>query len=169
MLRGSVLFDDHSISYALTTGNDERGGDGVPIGGDLRYQYSNILTLGTSFYMSGEGAQASRGVGEGSPTGGVATWMAEDNYSVFGGFLELKHSGVHLQAEFWTSPHDAKRDPDQVNAINRDKLNARQIERFWDDAGQVIEDVEYSVMTYYVRVGYTLETDWGDLVPICSI
>ncbi len=175
MLRGRWLKDTHSITYSLTTGNDERKGNSFPLGADLRYRHHSTsgnltLTIGGSAYSSLGDAVPSRAVGEGSPDGGVATWMESDEFYVFGGYLELTLGNLHLQGAYWRSHHDAKRNPQEVIKLLNANLNPRQLQRFGiggsnPTVDDVIRDVQYTVQTAYGRLGYTLNTEWGAIVP----
>ncbi len=172
MVRGGISLGEHRVAYAFTTGNDEREADQVPVGADLQYNYGTRLRVGTSFYTSSGNAVPTRAVGDGSPDGGVATWMSTDHYMVYGGYLQLNYAGVILQAEYWESPHDAKRNPDEVLVLAQEaELNERQIARFGFDpanpqAADVTIDADYTVQTYYARIGYSLElAGIGEIVP----
>ena len=175
MLRGTWIQNSHSLTYALTTGNDERTGDSVPLGADVRYHYRSPggqtnVTVGSSLYATLGDAAPSKTVGEGAPDGGVATWMESDKFYVFGGYLELALGNLHMQAAYWRAKHNATRDPEQVLLLLDGNLNPRQLQRFGLDgasptAEDVIRDVDYTVQTVYGRVGYTLSTKWGVMVP----
>jgi hypothetical protein len=162
MLHGRVAAGDHFLSYAFMTGNDEREGFQVPIGADVFYDFASTLRLGTSFYWTGGKALPSRD--EGSPAGGVINWMAEDNYYVVGGYGQLTVADLILQAEGWVAPHSGLRDPAKVLALTGAAFNPAQLERFgldgYDpDEGDVVEAVDYNVITAYLRAGYTFFID----------
>lgn len=155
MVHGSFSVGDGRIGYALHTGNDERESSQVPLGFDLRFEYSDVLLVGTSLYWSNGRAVPTREVGEGSPNGAVLNWMAHDRYVVFGAYAEVTLSGLLLQTEFWRSTHDARRDPEKVALLDRANLSPRQLERFGLMAGRdIVQDVEFDVVTAYVRMAY---------------
>ena len=158
MLHGSVPVKSATVHYSVATGNDERSGSAVPIGADLYVDVNGTLKGGSSFYTSGGAAGPSRAVGEGSPRGGVANWMAEDRYQVFGGYAQLTAGSTTVQTEFWHAPHDAVRDEASVAQLADAGLNARQLERFFVDGdpskGVGPLAVQYAVQTAYVRAGH---------------
>jgi hypothetical protein len=168
MLHGSVEVGSPVLNYSLTTGNDEAGKGAIPIGGDLNLDMPIGLKLGTSFYVSGGKATPSRAVGEGSPRGGVANWMAEDEYYVVGGYGQIKRSGFILQGEYWFADHDATRDSDSLQLLADDgSLNPYQMRRFFEGGNPdngFITKTKYQVHTFYVRTGY--EIALGDLSSI---
>ena len=175
MLRGTWVHESHALSYAITTGNDERRGDTVPLGFDARYTYLSpggrlSVLFGSSAYATLGNAAPSKGVGEGSPDGGVATWMEKDKFVVFGAFAQIDLSGFQLQAAYWQAEHDATRDPAQVIQLLDADLNPRQRRRFFGGVGtpteaDVITAVEYSVVTFYSRLGYTFNSSIGSFSP----
>lgn len=188
MIHGSVGYRDHIVKYALMTGNDESGGgpnwptsfdlgeydfvslvaDGVrvPIGLDVRYEWADVLILGTSFYTSNGSARPSRTVGEGPPRGGVANWMANDHYVVGGAFAQLSLWGFLFQVEYWLAHHDARRDPHEVLKLLDADLNPRQREMFGlngaePDVDDVATNAIYQVHAFYIRTGYAFDVDFG--------
>jgi hypothetical protein len=170
MLHGSIQRNAHEIAYAVTTGNDETKKERVPVGVDLNYTWRGMLKVGTSFYSSNGNAAPSKSVGDGSPSGGVATWMEQDKYMVYGGYVQLDWKGLQLQTEIWQAAHDAKRDPEQVIKLMDAGLNSRQLRRFGLDGANpteadVITDADYEVTTFYVRTGYTFELSFGAITP----
>jgi hypothetical protein len=170
MLHGTFTTLDSSFSYALSTGTDERAGQQVPIGADLRYDYGNKFRIGTSYYTTNGDAVPSKEVGEGAPLGGVATWMDKDEFSVAGGYGQVTAAGFILQAEFWLARHQGKRNPDAVLALmdSDPPLNPRQRARLGlddpDNPAPVV-DVEYDVKTVYVRTGYAIPVKTWTLTP----
>jgi hypothetical protein len=173
MLHGAYATGAHRIGYALTTGNDERAGSEVPLGADLNYSLSGLLKIGASFYSSMGDAAPTVAVGEGPPQGGVLPWMESDEFMVYGGYLQLNWDALLVQAEYWEAPHHAKRDPEAVAALARTGLNARQRRRFGiDDSGSPPDpstlrvNADYTVRTWYTRLGYTIESEMlGEVVP----
>jgi hypothetical protein len=173
MVHGSFTFDEHTISYAVTTGQDENSwNDGLfPIGADLRYDFGTTLRVGSSFYHTGGFASPSRAVGDGSPRGGVLNWMARDQYWIIGGYAQLQIEGLILQGEYWHASHDAFRDPASVRTMLDDPasgITSFQRPRFEDPGGPmgVRERVRYAVDTFYFRAGYEFDVgDLGTLTP----
>lgn len=170
MLHGTFTTLDSSFSYALTTGTDERAGQEVPIGADLRYDYGRTFRLGTSYYTSNGDAVPSVQPGEGAPLGGVPSWMDTDEFSVTGGYGQLTAAGFILQTEFWLARHKGKRDPDRVLALmsSDPPLNTRQLDRFGlsdPENPRPVINAEYSVKTGYVRTGYTFPLRTWSITP----
>ncbi len=171
MVHGSYSTGPHSFTYAFTTGNDQREGNEVPLGADLHYDFGTMVRIGTSYYDTRGPAVASRSVGEGSPRGGVATWMVNDDYQVYGGYLQVHYRGLTIQTETWIAAHDAERDPEQVLLLLDADLNPRQLKRFGLDganpsASDIPTEVTYKVRTTYVRVGYGHELESGmEIIP----
>ncbi len=125
-----------------------------------------MLTVGASYYMTNGAAVPTHGVGEGSPGGGVATWMARDEYSVAGAFAELLWQSLTVQGAAYFSQHDATRDSKQVALLADAGLNDRQLDRFGlDGGGEVVTDVEYDVSTVYFRAGYSVIAGETELLP----
>lgn len=152
MIHGNVPLGGNTLQYALMTANDERADGAFPVGGDLRFKVGGNLQIGSSVYSSGGKASPTRGVGDGSPRGGVINWMAEDEYLVFGGYAEYKTDGLILQLAYWQANHDGKRDPAAVMQLLGAGLNSRQLERFGlSDANpteaDVITDASYEIRT----------------------
>ena len=159
MIHGQFNVGEGQIGYAIHSGNDERGGGQFPIGLDLRFDYGSYLRIGSSFYTSAGRAVPTRAVGEGSPNGGVINWMAEDNFFVFGGYLQLALAGFFLQTEYWQARHDARRDPAATLALLDAGLNPQQLARFGLNGpaptiDDVVVDVNYTVQTFYARMAY---------------
>ena len=174
MLHGTLVGLDSSLSYALSTGTDERAGRQVPIGVDLRYDFRNNFRLGTSFYTSNGDAAPSKELGEGAPVGGVASWMEVDEFWVAGGYGQFAAAGFLLQAELWLARHRAARDPVRVRALEDSDppLNARQRARFGltDPMNpQPVTDADYDVKTGYLRAGYTSQIGSWSLVPYAQL
>lgn len=161
MLHGAFPIGDSNLQYALTTGTDEAINGAVPIGWDLRLDVGTWLRVGTSGYFTGGDAGPSRGVGDGSPRGGVENWMARDQYWVAGGYAQLLLEDLTLQAEYWHAGHDATRDVDATLSL-ADSVSAAQASRFYvngDPTQGVNQVARYSVDTFYVRAGYRIRFD----------
>lgn len=158
MLHGRVHVRLGDLIWSVTTGADERASHQVPLGLDLRLAADVGLTLGSSFYWSGGDAAPSRAVGEGPPAGGVASWMARDEYYVVGGYAQWLARGLTLQAEYWRAHHDATRSEAGTRALAGADLLPTQLERYFDggdpSSGLRDRDVRYEVQTFYVRAGY---------------
>jgi hypothetical protein len=170
MLHGTFQpADAWTLSWALTTGNDERASTAVPVGADLRANWNQVFTFGASFYWSGGAAEPTRAVGEGSPTGGVINWMAEDHFWVGDVFAEVRTAGWILQAEAAYARHNAMRDPAAVALLAGAGLDARQRARFFVNGdptqGTTNPDVTYEVFTTYFRGGYELQLADMTLTP----
>ncbi len=176
MLHGLIPFGDNAFSYAVSTGNDERSSDQIPIGLDLRFDISTMLRVGTSFYTTSGNAAPSRAVGDGSPAGGVINWMDRDRYTVFGGYLQLTIRGLLAQVAYWQAEHDARRNPDAIAQVAaQSDLNPRQLARFFTDptsptAANAIRNADYRVQTFYIRSGYEFSlTDTMTLTPYVQL
>ena len=157
MLHGSMDAGSGVLNYSLTTGNDERQSGAFPVGGDVNVELPFGIKAGSSFYVSGGDAAPSRSVGEGSPTGGVVNWMRKDVFQVFGGYLQLRTSGLILQAEYWRGRHDARRSPEALMQMTEGNLNAHQRARFFvggDPGLGVRERARYDIDAFYFRGGY---------------
>jgi len=166
VLHGQASFEQFGVQYAMATGNDERDFDGtreqLPLGLDLRLSIGDLVTVGADYYTTGGNAKPSRGVGDGSPDGGVINWMDHDNYRVYGAFAQTSWHGIVLQIEGAYATHKAMRDAAAVMQIDQATLNDTQRARFWSDPSaptfdNVIPFVSYVVQTYYVRAGYELQ------------
>lgn len=173
MLHGVANFDDVALNYSLATGTDERAIHSVPLGADLHVTWGSLLKLGTSFYWSGGDALPTRGVGDGSPKGGVNNWMERDRYVVFGGYGQLDWEGLIVQLEYWQAQHDAIRDVDSTLALIDADLNRRQRERFFvggDPANGVNTDADFTVRTFYTRIGYDIKVgESSSVIPYVQL
>lgn len=161
MLHGTKLFGEHQIQYALHTGTDERAGARLPIGGDLRFQFGDLFTVGSSSYW-GRAATATRLVGEGQAIGGVKNWVERDDFFVFGGYGQLTLGGLLFQVEYWHADHDARRNPDEVlKFAGAAELNMRRRDRFFNgvdmpQASDVNIDADYVIRTAWSRLAYEI-------------
>ena len=158
MLHGTIPLGTTIASYALSTGNDERLRNAVPFGADLRLLNGPFL-IGSSFYTTGGPAGPTRNVGEGPPHGGVANWMSEDRYFVFGGFAEINTGTVLVQGGYWQADHQAIRDGEAVRQLP--DLSPIQEARFFRDGdlnGEPRLNTAYSVRSIYLRLGYEIPT-----------
>jgi hypothetical protein len=169
MLHGEKDLSGNTLRYALTTGNEERSAGEVPIGGDVRYTHvgeTAEITIGTSFYYSNN-AKPSVDIGEGSPDGGVANWMKEDDYKVLGLYLEYTRDAFKFQTAYYEANHEATRDGSKLQSIGKEKLNDQQIQRLCngDMSSCADSSASYQVKTWYVRTGYSFETSIGEVTP----
>lgn len=171
MFHGEFDISGNVLRYALTTGNDERAGGEIPIGGDIRYtMYTDDTewTIGSSFYFSNT-AVPTKAVGEGSPDGGVANWMSEDNYKVMSLYTEYIKNSFTFQAGYFNANHDAKRDGEKLRSdeFENGALNQQQINRLCNGNMTTCADseVNYDIETWYIRTGYSFETGIGEVTP----
>jgi len=166
MLLGAHVKDVHKIEYSLATGQDERESNQVPLGADINYSYKHILKAGVSYYDSMGKAVPGVAVGDGSPKGGVADWMAEDRYRVVNVYAQLMQDPWVVQAEYCLARHHARRDP-AATAMLADEaanLTPAQYKRFFTDPfdatppqlTEVIVNATYTAQTAYLRLGYEL-------------
>lgn len=175
MIFGGFDLGPGTFNYSVTTDNGEGGPfeSVIPVGWDLNYKLGQDLTVGTSGFMSGDKAISDVGVGDGSPTNGVLPWMANDKFSIFGGYIEGQIGSLTLQGEFWTSTHNAERNPDAVLTLLKEgNLFDSQKERFLIDKNGSTTDnanirtkVDYDIVTWYFRAGYSFETSFGEIAP----
>lgn len=165
MLRGKAEIGPGFLHYAMTTGNDERASVQVPLGLDINYQLGTRFKIGGSYYSSSGKAAPTKKVGEGSPDGAVVNWMAEDEFSVTGGYVQYKDASWTLQVASYSASHDATRDAAAVAAVCKDyALNETQRKRFGCD-DTIVTDVTYDIATSYVRAGYTIPVGSWYLTP----
>ena len=177
MVYGNFAVGAGTLNYSFSTDNGEGSSDtfeeNFPLGWDLNYQFGGgDYTVGLSGYRTSGYSHPDVALGGGSPKSGVLPWMANDRFSVLGGYAEGKIKNLTLQFEFWNSPHDAERNPAQVvKMIAGAKPNAAQLSRFLlDPAGATAENNirvqgDYTVQTWYWRAGYSLETAIGEFGP----
>jgi hypothetical protein len=180
MALGSLDLGNGSLNYSACTDNGEGDPandpvDGVyPIGYDLNYNFGNgDYTIGVSGYTSNGTALPNVGLGDGSPKSGVLPWMDGDKFSVFGGYGEAKIDNLTLQAEYWSSPHSADRNPDAIDELLAGThVNANQLSRFLIDPSGSTSDpanvrvhTDFTISTWYLRAGYSFETSFGELAP----
>ncbi|MEY4576691.1 MAG: hypothetical protein RL701_1394 [Pseudomonadota bacterium] len=168
MLHGAADLGPAVLNYSVTSGNDERTKNSVPIGADVYLDFPVGLRVGSSFYSTGGDAVPSRGIGDGSPRGGVVNWMDRDQFYVVGGYAQLKYQGLILQTEYWRAEHRGRRNADALMQMAADaNLNPKQLSRFFengDPSGNPILRAKYAVDAFYVRAGY--EISLGDLSTI---
>ncbi|HEY5926738.1 MAG TPA: hypothetical protein VIV11_33860 [Kofleriaceae bacterium] len=175
MLHGKLSSGDATISYALSTGNDERESGQIPMGADLRFNFQPGIVIGASYYSTNGAATPAGDVDAGNPIGGVANWMATDDFKVYSLFAQLMTAGVTLQAEYTAGVHDAERDPDRVATLAAEAgLYQPQLDRFFMDpsdpvAMNVITNVSYQIRAAYVRAGYEIQAGKWELVPYAQL
>lgn len=182
MVHGQFKVAASSLSYALMTDNGEGGPAPklFPLGWDLRYKSAvKSLIFGTSGYTSSISSTktvSTVALGDGPPQGGILPWMAGDRFTIMGAFVEKQIGKLLIQAEFYNARHTAQRDPDKVLLIvNEGNINDTQRERFLGanaskanaalTADDVVVNTSYNVQTWYVRLGYDIQTDVGQFVP----
>lgn len=175
MVHGAMDAGPGILSYSASTDNGE--GDPAkntfPLGYDANYKLgAGDFVLGLSGYSSGGRTNSILGVGEGSPRSGVLPWMVTDRFSILGGYAEASVQNLTVQAEYWRAQHNAQRDPAAVLAIiNNVAINASQTARFLRNPGlgasetNVITSARYSVNTWYIRAGYSIESEAGEFGP----
>jgi hypothetical protein len=177
MLLGAYVRGVHKVEYALTTGNDERADNQVPLGADLHYTYEDSLKIGLSYYDSMGKAKPGVKMGEGSPKGGVPNWMAEDEYRVVNAYAQLTTGPWIAQLEYALARHDARRDPVSTLRLSvaSANLSPAQYGRFFTDPfdamppteADVIERTRYTAQTAYFRLGHELLD--GRLTPYLQL
>jgi len=180
MVHGDYKLSEYDIiQYALTTDNGEGGPSdkATPLGWDLRLKsQTNSLIVGTSGYTSGGEATSTVAFNNGSANGGILPWMEKDNYQVFGLFAEKQLGNLLIQAEYYTSPHQAVRNADNtLDLVQNANINSAQRTRFLGDnaskdnkdltSADVVTKVNYTAQTWYVRLGYDIFTDKGQFIP----
>lgn len=170
MIHGEQGFGTDILRYAVTTGNDERESDQIPLGGDLRYtKYGENYdwTFGSSFYLSN--GKAKPFDLDSKDDGGVQKWMESDKYDVLGFYSEFNTSKWKLQGAYYASNHDGVRSGDflQANFGDDSSLNQRQLDRLCngDCSSAGNSDAKYNVETWYLRAGYNIQTTVGQFVP----
>jgi hypothetical protein len=181
MIHGEFGLGKHELLYSLTTENGEGGASKnvIPLGWDVRLKTPSMI-IGTSGFTSSINANnktsSTVDFGKGSPKGGVLPWMEGDSYGVFGGYIEKKFGNLLLQAEYWASPHNATRNADHVlTMIQEAGINQNQRERFLGASASkadtalttsdVVRNVSYLSSTWYVRLGYNIDSKIGQFVP----
>lgn len=181
MVHGVFGLGKNEILYSLTTENGEGGASKnvIPLGWDLRFKSPSTI-IGTSGFTSSINANnktsSTVNFGKGSPKGGVLPWMEGDHFGVFGAYIEKKFGNLLIQAEYWVSPHNAMRNADNVLTIIQEAgINQNQRERFLGanaskadstlTTDDVVTKVSYLSSTWYVRLGYNIDTKIGQFVP----
>ena len=174
MILGTFNVGTGNLNYSLSTDNGEGGPilKTFPLGFDLNYAFDfDRYKFGVSGYLSGGDAAPDVSLGSGSPRGGVLPWMANDKFNVIGGYFEGNIGRLTLQTEYIVSSHKAERDPGSVvQVVNNAGLFNTQLKRFLSNPDSVSEsfvitDVKYKVQTWYVRAGYSFETEIGEVAP----
>lgn len=182
MVHGEFQNPRSVISYALMTDNGEGGPKKgvVSLGWDLRYKsYVNSFIVGASGYsssLSDRKTTSTVDFASGSPRGGILPWMDGDRFNVVGVFLEKQIGKVLIQSEYYNAAHTAERNPDMVlTLINEANITASQRERFlvsnqdqpnsFLTAFDVKRHVSYDVQTWYIRLGYNIQSSVGQFVP----
>lgn len=157
MLRGKAELGPGYLHYAVTTGQDERTDEQIPIGADVHYQLGSNFKIGGSYYTTNGQAKGHGSLGGGKPKGGVLNWMEYDKYQVFGGYAQYRDSNLTVQVASYLAKHKAVRDEALVAELCTESLNSAQQTRFACAADQTLEkEVSYDVSTTYVRAGYNI-------------
>jgi hypothetical protein len=166
MLHGTYVTGLHKLEYAVTTGEDERESNQVPLGADISYSHEETLKLGVSYYDTMGKAKPGLAVGEGSPEGAVLNWMSEDRFRVIDVYGQLSKGPWIVQLEYCLARHRARRDPASTLALADPSasLSPAQYRRYFTDAfddtppteAEVIRDATYTAQTAYLRLGYEL-------------
>jgi len=174
MLHGSLPIGGNTLVYSVATGNDEKAGDAIPLSADVHFDAGGSVKIGTSYYTTNGTAEPSRGMGDGSPRGGVVNWMSEDDYQIYGGYAEVNAGGLKVQGEYWAAPHQAVRDDEALASLADAGLNNRQMSRYFvngdPEAGTRGGPVSYVVQTWYGRAGYTIPIkDKASVMPYGQI
>ena len=178
MVLGSFNTENGSVNYSVSTDNGEGGPllKTFPLGFDLNYKFDyGNYTVGVSGYLSGGDAAPDVNLGDGSPKSGVIPWMEKDKFSVLGGYFEGNFGNLLVQAEYYTSSHDAVRDPGKVvEMINNAGLLPAQISKYTTDPNNVsetnvIKNINYDVQTWYLRAGYSFDTEIGEIGPYLQL
>lgn len=162
------------LRYFISTSNGDNGAQTnvLPIGWDIRYS-SSFFLIGMSGYTSNIGSDPIA-VGDGDNPDAILPWMSSDKYSVFGVFSEVRRGNLSVKAAYFTSKHDAIRDADRVVALaNSGLLNTSQAQRMLTSGtdpitatnGDVIVDGSYTINTWYLRLGYDVNTTKGKFTP----
>lgn len=170
MFHGEQGIGQDLLRYSITTGNDEKESDQLPIGGDLRFTHYGPeydWTIGSSFYLSG--GKASPTALDAEENGGVHKWMESDRYNVIGAYTEFNTNRWKIQGAYYNASHDAVRSGDflQTNFGADSGLNQRQLDRLCNGncATATNSDANYTIETWYVRAGYNIQTEVGQFVP----
>jgi hypothetical protein len=182
MVHGQFANSKRVISYAFMTDNGEGGPQKsvIPVGWDFRFKsFTNSFIVGLSGYSSSIGDRKSMStvsLGEGSPKGGILPWMSGDRFSVVGVFLEKQVGKLLIQSEYYNASHNAERNPERVlSVIQNANVNTAQRKRFLQsnenlpNENLTVDDVrtgvKYNVQTWYIRLGYNIQTNVGQFVP----
>ena len=182
MIHGEKEISKGTLSYAFTHDNGEGGPTNkvIPLGWDFRFKSQELgLIIGTSGFTSSitnEKSTSTVDFHSGSPKGGILPWMDGDHFTVVGGFAEKKIGKILIQTEFWNAKHNAIRNANNtLDLVQNGGINNFQRSNFLGsnaskDNSQLTEDdivtnVTYNAQTFYVRLGYTIETNRGQFVP----
>lgn len=163
------------LNYSLSTDNGEgRTIDGtLPVGYDVNYSFGRgNYTIGVSGYTSGGATDSDVPVGSSSPKSGVLPWMARDSFRVANAYAEVKRGAWLLQLEWARADHKSLRDAASVVTVVKNAgVNVAQRARFLRnpsgtvDAANVSASGDHVIQTWYVRSGYSFETQRGEVAP----
>jgi hypothetical protein len=94
--------------------------------------------------------------------------MAQDRFSVYGGYARLTLGSFLLQGEGWLAPHHAVRNPESVLVLAQNAQHFSETNRArmgvvgsMPTVDQVITNVDYTYGTFEVRAAYTFEVGSG--------
>jgi len=173
MVHGGVSVGPNFLKYAYMLDSDENmlssNNEELSLSHswDLRMSFLNDkLEIGHSGFLANEVNGSATALGSGSPHTGVLPWMAEDKYNVLGAYFIARMQGFTLKGAYWTSNHNAVRDPELIETLyHNTSLNAAQLENFYGSnysgsyaAEDVVKTADFTVSTYYLRLGYTIPT-----------
>jgi hypothetical protein len=102
--------------------------------------------------------------------------MNGDRFSVVGIFFEKQFGNILLQTEYYNATHRAERNAESVlSIIQNASIHETQRNRFLQrnsnlanedlTVDDIRTDVKYNVETWYIRLGYNVQTDIGQFVP----
>lgn len=183
MVHGGVDVKNNYLRYAYMLDSDENMLSSnnkeltLSHSWDVNFSVGDMLTVGNSGFVANEQNGSATGLGEGSPRTGVLPWMENDRYYVTGAYLKFKLKGLTLKSAYWLANHDARRNPAAVMEIYANTgLNGAQLKNFFGNedfneapasvtAGDVRTKAEFTVSTYYIRLGYTFSRGLID-VPV---
>lgn len=182
MIHGVFKKPSSEISYALMTDNGENGPARklLPLGWDLRFKsYNKSFIFGFSGYtssLSNTKTTSTVSLGEGSPSGGILPWMSGDRFVIAGLFFEKQIGNLLVQSEYYSSKHRAQRDPAatlsviqnaNISRFQRQRFLGASVDKSNEDLTEadIITKAKYNVQTWYVRLGYNVQTRFGQFVP----
>lgn len=172
MLSGSVEMGPGRLNYSLTTGNDEKLSDQIPVGTDVHYTVAADFKVGASYYGSNGWAkplaQTDNAGKVRGQSGGVLPWMERDKFNVFGFYAQYTKNSTIIQLAAYDSHHQGERNLVSLQALCNStdaNLNGRQLSRF-GCGGSPNRESKYASKTVYLRLGHTIPLKrWGNVTP----